>query len=80
LIGENVFLVQNGEVVGAVVITCKGTKPVSVSVGHMVSLSTAVEIVKHCSRVSRVPEPIQLAHRLATEKRKAKNAVDANIV
>ncbi len=79
-IRENVFLVQNGEVVGAVVVTCKGTKPLYVSVGHMVSLLTPVEIVKHCSRVSRVPEPVRLAHRLTAEERKAKNAVDANTV
>jgi deoxyribonuclease V len=79
-IGENVFLIWQGEVVGAVVATRKSGKPVYVSVGHMISLSTAVEIVKHCSIVSRVTEPIRLAHRLASEERKAKNAVSASIV
>jgi deoxyribonuclease V len=77
-VGEDTFLVQDGEVIGAVVSTRNAAKPVYVSVGHMVSLATAVEIVKHCSRISRVPEPIRLAHRLASEERKAKMAVDAN--
>lgn len=42
----------------------------------MVWLSTAVEIVKHSSCVSRVPEPI----RLAAEMQKTKNAMDTNTI
>jgi deoxyribonuclease V len=65
-VGEDVFLMQGSEILGAEVITRAGAKPVYVSVGNMVSLQTAVEIVKHCSR-SRVPEPIRIAHRAASE-------------
>lgn len=70
--GEPVaFLKHDGEVVGAVVVTKNGCKPVYVSVGHMVSLETAVKIVRHCAVRSRVPEPILKAHEAATaEKRK----------
>lgn len=57
------------EVVGAAVLTKKETKPVYVSVGHMVSLKKAIEIVKHCSLKHRVPEPIHLAHGIATEEK-----------
>jgi len=65
------LLKHDDEVVGAVVTTKLGCKPVFVSVGNMVSLETAVEIVKHCSRRSRVPEPVLRAHELAAvEKRK----------
>lgn len=64
----SVFLVDKDEVIGAVVTTKQGTKPVYVSIGHMVALRTAIEIVKHCSK-SRIPEPIRLAHLLATKER-----------
>jgi deoxyribonuclease V len=66
-VGGKVFLVHEGEVVGAVVITHDGAKPVCVRVGHMVSLETAVNIVKHCSRQSRIPAPILEAHKVASE-------------
>src|SRR5208283_1517005 len=48
------FLVDKGEVIGAVVITKQGAKPIYVSIGHMVSLETAVKMVKHCA-LSRIP-------------------------
>jgi len=74
LIGEPVeingqtFLVDKGEVIGAVVTTQQDAKPIYVSVGHMVSLETAVRIVKHCSK-TRIPEPTLQAHNLATKER-----------
>ena len=74
LIGEPVemkgqtFLVDKGEVIGAVVTTKQGAKPIYVSVGHMVSLETAVKIVRHCAK-SRIPEPTLQAHNLATKER-----------
>jgi deoxyinosine 3'endonuclease (endonuclease V) len=34
----------------------------------MVSLETAVKIVKHCSK-KRIPEPLSQAHKLATQER-----------
>lgn len=65
------LLKSEGEVVGAVVKTKQGCKPVYVSVGHMVSLETAIEIVRYCTRYRRIPEPIWKAHQIATaEKRK----------
>ena len=74
LIGEvaevngQTFLFNKGEVIGAVVTTKQGTKPIYVSIGHMVSLETAVRIVKHCAK-NRVPEPTLQAHKLATKER-----------
>jgi deoxyribonuclease V len=64
-----VFLVDKDETVGAVVTTREGVKPVFVSVGHMFSLGTAVEIVKHCVRRVRIPEPLRFAHGIATAER-----------
>ena len=74
LIGELVevngqtFLTDKGETVAAAVANKHGNKPIYVSVGHMISLKTAVEIVRHCSK-ERVPEPTLKAHRLATRER-----------
>ncbi len=74
LIGEpteadgRTVLIDKGEVISEVVTTKEDAKPVYVSIGHMVSLETAVEIVKHCSK-SRIPEPLLQAHNLATKTR-----------
>jgi deoxyribonuclease V len=62
------FLVDKDEVIGAVVTTKQGVKPIYVSIGHMVSLETAIKIAKHCAK-SRIPEPLLQAHKLATEER-----------
>ena len=65
------LLKHEDKVIGAVVKTKQGCKPVYVSVGHMVSLETAVKIVRHCICHSRIPEPVSKAHQIATaEKRK----------
>jgi deoxyribonuclease V len=69
-IGEQVFLVQKGQIIGAVVTTKEGVKPVYVSVGHLISLGTAVEIAKHCVRNSRIPEPLLQAHKIAAEEKR----------
>ncbi|MGA2385610.1 MAG: endonuclease V [Candidatus Bathyarchaeia archaeon] len=74
LIGEpaeingQAYLVDKGEVIGAVVTTKLGAKPIYVSVGHMVSLETAVKIVKHCAK-NRIPEPTLQVHKSATQER-----------
>lgn len=74
LIGEQVeregrtLLMDRGEVIGEVVTTKPDAKPIYVSIGHMVSLKTAVQIVRHCSK-SRIPEPLLQAHKLATKTR-----------
>ncbi len=65
-VGAEVFLIYNKEIVGQMVYTRSKVKPVYVSVGHLVSLSTAINLVKHFSRDSRIPEPIQKAHVLAS--------------
>jgi deoxyribonuclease V len=65
-----VLLFQKNQIRGAVINTKEDAKPVYVSVGHLVSLQTAVRIVKHCTRNSRVPEPLLHAHKIATEEKR----------
>lgn len=62
-------LIDRGEVVGAAVMSKAGRKPLYVSVGHKVSLERAIEIVKHCIRTHRIPEPILTAHKMANEEK-----------
>ena len=71
------FLKHKGEVVGAIVTIKRGCKPVYVSVGHMVSLETAIKIVKHCACHNRSPEPILKAHEIATLEKRKINMVSA---
>ena len=61
---------HKGEVVGVALVTKKRAKPVYVSIGHLISLRRAVEIVKHCILNHRIPEPTRLAHALAARKKK----------
>jgi len=76
---EELFLIDEGEIVGVIVPTLGNARPVYVSIGHMISLRTAVEVVKHCLRSSRLPEPIRVAHKVASKERKAKIAQAVNI-
>jgi deoxyribonuclease V len=74
---EVAFLKHKGEVVGATVTTKRGCKPLYVSVGHMVSLETAIKIVKHCTRNKRIPEPNLKAHEIATQEKQKINILSA---
>jgi deoxyribonuclease V len=57
-------------VIGAVVVTKQGTKPVYVSVGHRVSLKRATKIVMECTGKYRIPEPVRRAHIIAGEEKR----------
>src|SRR4030042_1028985 len=70
MIGDHAFLVLKERVIGAVVTTKEGAKPVYVSIGHLISLETAVKIAKQCVRNGRIPEPILQAHKIATEEKR----------
>jgi deoxyribonuclease V len=61
---------DGGEIIGAEVATKAGTRPIYVSVGHLVSLKRAVNIVKQCARTFRIPEPIRRAHIIASEEKR----------
>ena len=57
---------HQGEQVGAVLRTRNGVKPLYVSVGHRISLVSAVEYVLVNAPKYRLPETTRLAHRLAS--------------
>jgi len=64
--GSRVPLVDKGEVIGMVLRTRTGVKPVYVSIGHRVSLETAVAYTLACAPKFRLPETTRQAHRLAS--------------
>ncbi len=66
--GRWVPLTDGGETIGAVLRTRKDVKPVFVSVGHRVSLETAVELVMQCVTRYRLPETTRAADRLASAR------------
>jgi deoxyribonuclease V len=65
-IGKGAFslLTDGGEVIGAVVRTRRGVKPVFISVGHKCLLEDAIRLTLECALRYRLPEPTRLAHHL----------------
>jgi deoxyribonuclease V len=64
--GSRVPLVDEGEIVGAVLRSRTGVKPLYVSIGHRIGLETAIDYVLACCPRYRLPETTRLAHRLAS--------------
>jgi deoxyribonuclease V len=63
--GSTAELRDGDEVIGAVVRTRDGVKPLYVSIGHLIDLPSAVRLVLDCCRGYRLPEPTRLAHQAA---------------
>jgi len=59
-------LIHGDQIIGAVLRTRTNTRPLFVSVGSRVSLTTAVRYVLDCTTRYRLPETTRLAHRLAS--------------
>ena len=59
-------LEDDDKVIGVVLRTRIGVKPVYVSVGHRISLATAIDYVLRCTTRYRLPETTRHAHRLAS--------------
>jgi deoxyribonuclease V len=62
-------LIDHGEVIGAVLRSRPGAKPIHVSIGHRVSLPTAIALTLACTKRYRLPEPVRLADRLSKFRR-----------
>lgn len=59
-------LIDKGEEIGVVLRTRDRVKPLYISIGHRISLPTAVEYVLRCTPKYRLPETTRQAHRLAS--------------
>lgn len=59
-------LIHRGETIGAVLRSRRGVKPIYVSVGHRLSLASAIAWTLACTPRYRLPETTRQAHRLAS--------------
>ena len=64
--GSQQPLLREGEVIGIVLRTRTNVKPLFISIGHRVSLATAVDYVLRCAPKYRLPETTRQAHKLAS--------------
>ena len=64
--GAYSFLKDKDEIIGACLRTRVGVKPVYISIGHKISLESAINYILKCCSKYRLPEPIREAHRLAS--------------
>jgi deoxyribonuclease V len=67
--GSRQPLMHDGEVIGMVLRTRANVKPLYISIGHRISLATAVEYALRCAPKYRLPETTRWADRLASGKR-----------
>ncbi len=58
---------KDGSQIGVALRTKERTKPVFVSIGHKIDLSTSVKVALSCTRGYRVPEPTRLADKYVSE-------------
>ncbi|MCG8067082.1 MAG: deoxyribonuclease V [Candidatus Thiodiazotropha taylori] len=64
-------LIDRDEVIGAVVRSRSGVKPIYVSIGHRISLSSAVNYVLAATTRYKLPETTRAAHHLASVDKSA---------
>jgi deoxyribonuclease V len=69
--GGTAPLIFKGERVGEVLRTRANVKPIYVTIGHRVSLPTAVEIVERCLDGFRIPKPTREADHYVGDLRRA---------
>ena len=65
--GNWVPLMNGPETIGAVLRTRTGVKPLYISVGHKITLPTAIAYVMRCLTRYRLPETTRQAHRIASQ-------------
>lgn len=58
------------EIVGWILKSKKGCKPIFISPGHLVSVESSLKIAKECMRNNKFPEPLHLAHLAANEEKR----------
>ena len=65
--GSSATVTYHGEQVGLVLRTRSNVKPIYISVGHLADLESAVQLALACTPKFRLPLPIRMAHRAASE-------------
>lgn len=71
--GKWVPLREEREVIGAVLRTRTRVRPLYVSIGHRLSLESAIEYVLRCCSATRLPEPIRRADQLVSRPNRGRS-------
>jgi len=66
--GSTSYLTDGKEIIGAVVRTRTGVRPVFVSIGHLINLNDSIRLVLKSCGGYRLPEPIRRADHLSREQ------------
>lgn len=73
--GSTSPLVHRGEEIGRLVRTRDNVRPLIVSLGHRIDLSSSVALVLDAARGYKLPEPTRLAHHFVNEVRRSASDV-----
>jgi deoxyribonuclease V len=76
--GSVIPLLDHGRMVGMIVRTRAGVKPVYVSPGHRMDLDTSVKIILSLCRGYRIPEPLRQAHIFVNQLRQKNDSPQRN--
>jgi deoxyribonuclease V len=68
--GKPRYLKDGEEIIGVALTSDEWRRPIYVSIGHKVSLDSAIRIVEKTTKRSRMPEPLRLAHVASNEVRR----------
>ncbi|RYY33473.1 MAG: deoxyribonuclease V [Sphingobacteriaceae bacterium] len=69
---------DKGEQIGIALRSKRNCNPVYISPGHNISMQQSVDVIKHCIRGYRIPEPTRQAHLLVNQVRLANSAKPGN--
>ncbi|MFX0136339.1 MAG: endonuclease V [Candidatus Hodarchaeota archaeon] len=67
--GDYSPIYYKNKIIGYAFLTQLNTKPIYISPGHLISLETSIKIVKKTVKDHKLPEPLRLAHQLATSSK-----------
>lgn len=80
LVGDHVPLMDKGEEIGAILRSRERCKPLYISSGHKINLSSALELVISTLHGYRLPEPTRLAHLHVNAVRVSEIGLESSLV
>jgi deoxyribonuclease V len=69
-VGDWIPLENGNQIIGAVLKSKNGCNPIIISPGHLITLESALGIVKKILKGHKFPEPLHIAHVIAQQKRR----------
>lgn len=79
-VGSQSFLIWKGKMIAIALRTKKRAHPILISIGHKISLNTAVELVKKSLKGYRLPEPTRQAHLAANQCRREGKEIKSGLL